>query len=381
MANDFRGALVRAELLEVDPASGQRLNYRAVAEQLEAVRAKYQSDQIDVHIIGFAKAVGDITDGARGVLAFFAIAFVITAVLLYALQGLADAHRSCARLRDDAGALAAGMLPLLGYGIDPLSILVPFLIFSIGVSHAVQMTNVWKQEIASWVTTAGPPRCNAFLKLFIPGTVALLTNALGFLVIMHIKIDIVRELGITASLGVALMILTNKMLLPILLSYLPAPPPPAQPAVGRVDRVWRAVSAFAEPRVALVTLLVAARPARPSAAGRRATSRSATSARASRSCTTESRYNRDNAAIVDKFAIGVDVLSVIVQTKDVAGRLHQLRDHGHHRPLRAVHAQRPRRAVGDGAAGRGQDGERRAGTRATSSGARCRATRKCWRSR
>ena len=82
VANDFR-APIRAELLEVDPASGQRLNYPAVAKQLEAVRAKYQTDQIDVHIIRSAKAIGDITDGAIGVLAFFAIAFVITAILLY----------------------------------------------------------------------------------------------------------------------------------------------------------------------------------------------------------------------------------------------------------------------------------------------------------
>ena len=35
-----------------------------------------------MHIIGFAKAVGDIRDGARGVLAFFGVAFVITAVLM-----------------------------------------------------------------------------------------------------------------------------------------------------------------------------------------------------------------------------------------------------------------------------------------------------------
>jgi uncharacterized protein len=40
-----------------------------------------------------------------------------------------------------------GLLPLLGLGIDPMSILVPFLIFSIGVSHAVQMTNAWKQDV------------------------------------------------------------------------------------------------------------------------------------------------------------------------------------------------------------------------------------------
>jgi uncharacterized protein len=317
VANDFRGALIRAELLEVDPASGQRLNYPAVAKQLEAVRAKYQSDAIDVHIIGFAKAVGDITDGAIGVLAFFAVAFVITAVLLYLYKGslaLTALALVCALM---PVVWLLGLLPILGYGIDPMSILVPFLIFSIGVSHAVQMTNVWQQETEQG-HDGRTAALNAFLKLFIPGSVALITNALGFLVIMHIKIDVVRELGITASLGVALMILTNKFLLPVLLSYLPVPPRPAQPAVSRFDRLWRAISAFAEPRVALVTLLVAvlllgigswkARDLKTGDLGKGIPE-----------LHDKSRYNRDNAAIVESFSIGVDVLSVIVQTKDVQG--------------------------------------------------------------
>jgi predicted RND superfamily exporter protein len=317
VANDFRGALIRAELLEADPVSGQRLNYRAVANQLEAVRAKYQSDGIDVHIIGFAKAVGDITEGAIGVLAFFGVAFVITTVLLYLYNRSVwlTALALVAALMPVIWLL--GLLPILGYGIDPMSILVPFLIFSIGVSHAVQMTNVRKQATLMGLDSQDAA-LNAFLELFIPGSVALLTNALGFLVIMHIKIDVVRELGITACLGVALMILTNKILLPILLSYIPAPRRPPRPAILRFDGVWRAISAFAEPRVAVVTLLVAALflgigswKARELKTG--------DLGKGIPELHDDSRYNRDNRAIVDSFSIGVDVLSVIVQTKGVQG--------------------------------------------------------------
>ena len=79
VATDFTGALVTAGLLEIDPQTGKRLNYFEVAAKLEQIRAKYQSDRHSVHIIGFAKAVGDIRDGARGVLTFFGVAFVITA--------------------------------------------------------------------------------------------------------------------------------------------------------------------------------------------------------------------------------------------------------------------------------------------------------------
>ena len=146
VSNNFNGALVSASLLEIDPGTGSKLDYQAVAQQLEAIRGKYQSDKIDVHIIGFAKAVGDISDGARGVLAFFALAFVITTLLLYFYSGsykLTLLALICALM---PVIWLLGLLPILGFGIDPMSILVPFLIFSIGVSHAVQMTNAWKLE-------------------------------------------------------------------------------------------------------------------------------------------------------------------------------------------------------------------------------------------
>ena len=320
VANDFSGALVRADLLEADPVSGKRLDYRQVAERLEQLRAEHGNDKLGIHIIGFAKVLGDITDGAVGVLAFFGVAFVITAALLFFYSGsfrLTVVALVCALM---PVVWLLGLLPLIGFGIDPLSILVPFLIFSIGVSHAVQMTNLWKHEVVAGSDSLRAAR-GAFLGLAIPGSVALITNALGFMVIMHIKIDIVRELGITASLGVALMIVTNKMLLPVLLSYthleeksLAA----ARVGPSRFDGVWRRLARFTEPRVAMLVLAAAAVLL---AAGtwQARDIKTGDLGRGIPELREDSRYNRDNAVIVSKFAIGVDILSVIVQTYGVQG--------------------------------------------------------------
>jgi len=320
VSNDFRGALVRAELLELDPSSGKRLDYQAVAKQLEAIRAKYQRDGVDVHIIGFSKAVGDITDGARGVLVFFFLAFIITTVLLYFYSGsrkLTLLALACALM---PVVWLLGILPLIGFGIDPMSILVPFLIFSIGVSHAVQMTNVWKHETVLGADSLQAAR-NAFNKLLVPGSVALLTNALGFLVIMHIKIDVVRELGITASLGVLLMIITNKMMLPILLSYTrlsAADLKRAQAGENRFDFLWKKLAQFAQPRPAMAVLLISA-VLLGAGTWKARDMKTGDLGKGIPELHDDSRYNRDNAAIVDNFAIGVDVLSVVVQTYGVQG--------------------------------------------------------------
>lgn len=320
VSNDFRGALVRAELLELDPFSGKRLDYQAVAKQLEGIRSKHQREGLDVHIIGFSKAVGDITDGAHGVLVFFLLAFIISTVLLYFYSGsrkLTLLALACALM---PVVWLLGILPLIGYGIDPMSILVPFLIFSIGVSHAVQMTNVWKRETVLGADSLQASR-HAFNKLLLPGSVALLANALGFLVIMHIKIDVVRELGITASLGVLLMIITNKMMLPILLSYTrlnAADLKRAQTGESRFDFLWKKLAQFAQPRPAMAVLLISAMLL-GAGAWKARDMKTGDLGKGIPELHDDSRYNRDNAAIVDNFAIGVDVLSVVVQTYGVQG--------------------------------------------------------------
>ena len=320
VSNDLHGALIRADLLDVDPETGEKLNYPRIAAELETLRAKYQKDGITVHIIGFAKAVGDITDGAKGVIAFFGIAFVITALLLlwYTKSAkLTGVALVCALL---PVLWLLGSLPLAGYGIDPLSILVPFLIFSIGCSHAVQMTNAWKDAIADGFDSTDASRF-AFSQLFIPGTLALVTNALGFLVIMLIEIDIVRELGITATLGVSLMIVTNKMVLPILLTYLHIDQKTLDAKQAQeqgFEPIWRACSHFAERRTAVwaiagsvVLLVVGVVLAREQKVGDLGSGLP--------ELREDSRYNRDNLAITNNFKIGVDVISIVVQTHDIDG--------------------------------------------------------------
>ena len=317
VANDLTSSMVRADLQDLDPQTGKSVSYAEVAKRLEDIRAKYSNDDIEINIVGFAKLVGDVVDGLTTVIGFFVIAFVITALMLWVYS------RSW-RLTVVALAVALlpvvwllGLLPLLGLGIDPMSILVPFLIFSIGVSHAVQMTNAWKQDVLRGSSSVQAAQ-GAFCKIFIPGSLALLMNALGFGVIMLIDIPIVHELGVTACIGVMLMIITNKLMLPIILSYLKLEPGALAQGLkvqGRHALWWR-LSALAEPKpalavfvVSLLLLGVGAWKARDLAVGDIGVG--APELRA------DSRYNQDNQKIINSYSIGLDVMSVFVQVKGI----------------------------------------------------------------
>ena len=318
VSNDLKSSMVRADLQDLDPQTGKPVSYAEVAKRLEDIRAKYSNDDIEINIVGFAKLVGDVIEGLTTVISFFVIAFVITGLMLWLYS------RSW-RLTLVALAVALlpvvwllGLLPLLGLGIDPMSILVPFLIFSIGVSHAVQMTNAWKQDVLAGSSSVQAAH-SAFCKIFIPGSLALLMNALGFGVIMLIDIPIVHELGVTACIGVMLMIITNKLMLPIILSYLKLEPSALArglKAVGGRHALWWRLSALAEPKpalsvfvISLLLLGVGAYKARDLAVGDIGVG--APELRA------DSRYNQDNQKIINSYAIGLDVMSVFVQVKGI----------------------------------------------------------------
>ncbi len=323
VATDFTGALVAAGLLEYIPKGDgklEKLNYFELSAKLEELRAKYEGPKQSVHIIGFAKAVGDIASGAKSVITFFGVAFVITAVLM--LWFVKDFKLTLVALVVAMMPVLwlLGTLPIIGFGIDPLSILVPFLIFSIGVSHAVQMTKTWEREMVHGVDSLTAAK-HSFAKLFIPGTLALLTNVLGFAVIMLIPIDIVRELGITASLGVGWMIITNKMLLPILLSYQSLSKTAASKEERQEDRanhLWHAAAKCVEKSraiiivgISLVLLGLGLWKAHDLKVG--------DYGQGVPELREASRYNQDNAMIVSKFAIGVNTLGVVAQTTGVQG--------------------------------------------------------------
>ncbi|MNT08524.1 Multidrug resistance protein MdtC [compost metagenome] len=211
--------MVVAELADPDPVTGKRLDYLAFSRQLEEqVRAQYADADFDVQIIGFAKQMGDIGSGARSVVEFFALAFVLTALAVYWYTRswrLTVLPLVCSLV---SVVWQFGTLTLLGFGLDPLAILVPFLVFAIGVSHGVQQVNFIAKEVCAGADGMTAAR-RSFVGLMIPGTLALITAFVGFATLVLVPIPMIRELAITASVGVAYKIVTNLVMLPLLASY------------------------------------------------------------------------------------------------------------------------------------------------------------------
>lgn len=320
VANDFSGALISAQLLEFNPNTGERLDYVDVARQLEDdIRQKYSSSavgvDIDYHIIGFAKVIGDITNGAKRVVLFFVIAFFITALLVFLYSQslkLTIIPLVCSLV---AVIWQLGILPLLGFGIDPMSILVPFLIFAIGVSHGVQMISSFRAEVMQGNSSMDSAR-SSFRRLLVPGAIALASDTIGFITILLIDIEIIQEMAITASLGVAVIILTNLFLLPVLVSYLSLSENYRDKLAARAAKlslIWQKVGRASECGPATITIMICL-VLLAFGIWKGADIRIGDLHRGVPELHGDSQYNIDTDVIADKFSIGVDLISVIVET-------------------------------------------------------------------
>ncbi len=319
VANDFTGALVSARLQEFHPGTGEKLDYLVVADQLENLRADVlatRAGEVDVHIIGFVKVVGDIAAGALEVIAFFAIAVVVASLFVFLylrsirLMALLIA---CSLL---AVVWQLGVLNALGFGIDPISILIPFLVFAIAVSHGVQVINATQVALADHTDNFAAVRAG-FRRVVRPGLAALASDVIGFIAIALIDVRVIQEIAAAASIGVAAIILTNLGLLPVLLSYINnrsnTHRTVSKEGGGLLLPVWASLSRVTRPRNAATVIVVCGALAiggllyAPEV-------RIGDEHAGVPELRPHSRYNSDAAIISEKFNIGVDVFTVIAKS-------------------------------------------------------------------
>ncbi|SEM49668.1 hypothetical protein SAMN04487857_102291 [Pseudomonas sp. ok272] len=336
VGNNFKSSMIVVPLLEKDPVTGAAIDYHHFSRMLEEqLRNKFEfagssavhlageegKGPIKIRVIGFAKLVGDLIDGLMLIMMYFGAAALIATAIIFGFTRCVRSTALVILCSVVAVVWQLGLITLFGYALDPFSILVPFLVFAIGVSHGAQKMNGIMQDVGRGTHQLVAARYT-FRRLFLAGLTALLADAVGFAVLMLIDIPVIQDLAVTASIGVAVLIFTNLVLLPVLLSYWGVSPKAAarslrqesQELKGKgLGNVWSLLDRFTERRWATVAVVVAGLLAvggfmvsthlkigdlDPGAPELRA----------------DSRYNRDNAYITANYSLSSDQFAVMVKT-------------------------------------------------------------------
>lgn len=316
VSSDERSTMIFVPLLDRYADSGKPLDARAVHDAIEKIRHDLAGPgaDVDIHVIGFAQLVGDLIVGLMQVAVYFGVAAAIAALVIYAYTRCVRSTILVVACSTIAVLWQLGIVHLLGVDLDPYSILVPFLIFAIGVSHGAQKMNGIMQDIGRGTDRYVAARYT-FRRLFLAGLTALLADAIGFAVLMLIDIPVIRGLALAASVGVAVLIFTNLVFLPVLLSYAGVSAAAAARSLRADDRhpFVRLLTPFTRAVPATIVVLAAGvltvgglivgqhlkiGDLDPGAPELRA----------------NSRYNRDNAYITSHYRLSSDQFAVIVKT-------------------------------------------------------------------
>ncbi len=216
---DLQVALVKAQLIE-----GQ-LDYAKTFAQIQALRDAEKIDGVTLYATGQPVLVGWAYTYMSQILQIF----ICTVLIMLALLVM-HFRKAYGVLIPLGGVLIStiwglGIISLLGYNLDPLGLVIPFLIAARAMSHGVQLVERYYAEVK--LLGDGPLAARAtFDSLFRPGTLGIVSDAIGLLLIAIGSIALNTKLGIYASLWATTVIFSVLIGVPLLLSILPKPKNP-----------------------------------------------------------------------------------------------------------------------------------------------------------
>lgn len=318
VANNFKSTIVYVPLLETNSETGKPLDYLEFSLLLEEkIRNKYAGPEavVNIKIVGFAKKIGDLIEGMSAIAGFFLVAIMITTALLYTYSRCAISTFATVICSATAVFWQLGFMHSMGYGLDPYSVLIPFIVFATAISHGVQYINGMTHEVGIGHSNLDAA-IHTFRHHYLPALLALVSDAIGFFSLVLIDVDVIKGLAVGASVGIVSIIVTNMVLLPIIMSYLGV----TKHGVRHVQHVeknpspiWGRIAQLATHKYALIFIiavqfglafgLYVAKDLKIGELDSGAPE-----------LHPDSRYNLDNAFITSNYATSADVMVLMVTT-------------------------------------------------------------------
>jgi len=217
---DDKSALIRANFIE------GRLDYRRIFEEVNAkVVDPYNGGNVSIYVAGEPRLYGWVYNYAGDVFWILVVTYCIEWVLRWMYF-----HDWRGSLRPTlTGLIAAfwgmGFIQLIGLALDPLMLVMPFLITARAVSHAIQMHDRYYEEFEKCGWNKRRAIVAAFAELFVPTFSGIATDAFGVLVIILVPVIMLQKLAITASWWILAITISEMLLNPIVYFYLKPPEP------------------------------------------------------------------------------------------------------------------------------------------------------------
>lgn len=212
---------LKSTLIQVDFFSSASTSY--IFNTLMKLKKKYEDENTKIYIAGRPILEGWLNFYLPQMFKILIISFLVIGVILYLT--FRSKRGVILPLLDSSMATIWGMgaMKLLGLRLDPSTILVPFIVLSLGISHSVHTLKRYYEEMRNPKMKSKHAIINTMAHLFIPGLASCLTDGFGFLSLLLVPLPTIKSMALASGLGILANFLTSFMFTPALLSFMKRP--------------------------------------------------------------------------------------------------------------------------------------------------------------
>jgi predicted RND superfamily exporter protein len=211
---DKKRTLITADFFE------DEIDYTLVFRALRNIQEKYEDDNHILSINGEPLHLGYVDSYVWPVFRIMIISFIIMFILFYYWYRSLRATVIPFLAAFVSGIWGLGFMCLLGYNLDPLILVFPFMIASRAACHTVQVIKRYTEECL--ITKESKSACKKVIEtMFVPGFTAITTDAMGIILIALTPIQILQKITLSCTFWCIAQILIAIILIPIILSFLP----------------------------------------------------------------------------------------------------------------------------------------------------------------
>jgi predicted RND superfamily exporter protein len=247
VSRDETGAFIAAGF--VSDRMSSRAVYDAVFRHVQQIKAAEETEDVEIYVTGEPILRGWIFKHAFeiGIFVFLTVTMTFVLLLVYfrRLHGVLIPFIAATA----TAVWGLGFTGWMAINFDPLILVIPMIITARAVSHTVQMAERFFEDYEMLL-----PRFDgdtekakveaatvAMAELIVPGTLGIVTDFLGLLVILITSIPQMRDLAVFGAFWVLTILFTVEILHPVMICYL-APPHSAEHYLpGFMVRVLRGI--------------------------------------------------------------------------------------------------------------------------------------------
>jgi hypothetical protein len=209
---------MRATLITADFIDGA-VDYVKAYKQIEEIADAARGDGVLVRVVGEPILYGLVNHYLGETLRIFMV--TVGALVLLLLLITRTWHGTVLPLVTGlvSAIWALGAAKLMGFHLDPLVIVVAFLITAQAISNSVQLVSRFDDEVAAGASSAAAAARASLLNLFKPGMLAIVADAGCVLVVALTPIPMLEKISYIGTVWILSIMLSAMVLTPVLLSW------------------------------------------------------------------------------------------------------------------------------------------------------------------